>query len=100
MKKSVALMSMMALSMGMDITERGSVGSGKQPEPPKPKKPVVFKDSEGVEKMIKDYNLIMEGKSKKGTAKQERIKGKIHRWLDQGAIKEDDLKQDGKVQNI
>ena len=95
MKNSISLMSMMAIAsaMSMDITERGSVGSSKEPKPPEPKRPVAFKDSEGVERTIRDYNLIMEGKSKKGTAKQERIKGKIHRWLEQGGITEDDLKQ-------
>ena len=95
MKKSIALMSMMALAMGvegMGITERGSVGSGKKPEPPKPKEPILFKNQEGVLNTIKDYNLIVEGKSKKGAVKQSRVKSRVEKWLNDGWLKQEDLK--------
>ncbi len=94
MKKSIALMSMMALAMsteGMDITERGSVGSGIKPKLPEPKKHTPFNKEEGVLKMIKDYNLIKQGKSKKGINKQARIKRRVVEWLKSGMLNESDL---------
>ena len=53
-----------------------------------------FLESDGVIKMIKDYNEIIEGKSKKGLRKQNMIKAKINDWLKSGMLKETDLKQD------
>ena len=94
MKKSIALMSMMALAManeGMDITERGSVKSGKQPKRNEPRKHVPFNKEENVLKMIEDYNLIKQGKSKKGITKQARIKKRVGEWLKSGMLKEEDL---------
>jgi hypothetical protein len=98
MKKSSAL-SLMAFAMAMSattddsfaITERGNVGSGKQPKLPEPKKHVPFKKQEGVLKMIEDYNLIIQGKSKKGITKQSRIKKKVDEWLKSGMLDELDL---------
>lgn len=94
MKKSIALMSIMALAMsaeGMEVTQRGNVGSGRQPKLPKPKKHTPFKKQEGVLKMIEDYKLIKQGKSKKGISKQARIKNRIDKWLKSGMLDESDL---------
>ena len=93
MKKSIALMSMMALAMsaeGMDITERGSVASSK-PKRPEPRKHAPFNKQERVLKMIEDYKLIRQGKSKKGIIKQSRIKNKVDEWLKSGMLDESDL---------
>ncbi len=41
--------------------------------------------------MIKDYNLIKQGKSKKGINKQARIKRRVVEWLKSGMLNESDL---------
>ena len=87
-------MSMMGLAMSaesMNITERGSVGSGRKPKQPEPKKHIPFNKEEGVLKMIEDYNLIKQGKSKKGITKQARIKNRVDEWLKSGMLDESDL---------
>ena len=94
MKKSLVLMAMIAMGMseeGMEITERGNVGSGKQPKLPQRKKPLDFNKQEGVLNMINDYKLIIKNESKKGLKKQLRIKNKINKWLQDGFLKENDL---------
>jgi hypothetical protein len=98
MKKSSALGLIhfaMAMSATTDdsfaITERGNVGSGKQPKLPEPIKYTPFKNQEGVLKMIEDYNLIRQGKSKKGIVKQYRIKKRVDEWLKSGMLNETDL---------
>ena len=94
MKKSFALMSMMAMAMsaeGMVITERGSVGNGRQTKLPEIKEPLSFNKQEGVLNMINDYKLIIKNESKKGLKKQLRIKNKINKWLQDGFLKENDL---------
>ena len=98
MKKSSAL-GLMAFAMAMSattddsfaITERGNVGNGKQPKLPEPRKHTPFNKEEGVLKMIEDYNLIKQGKSKKGIIKQSRIKNKVDEWLKSGMLDESDL---------
>lgn len=95
MKKQIAMAGMMGLEMAMldqpdmyDITERDTTPKTK----PKPiKKPVPFNKEEGVLKMIEDYNLIRQGKSKKGITKQARIKNRIDEWLKSGMLEESDL---------
>jgi hypothetical protein len=94
MRKSFALMAMMAMAMsadGMGITERGRVGNGRQPKLPQRKKPLDFNKQEGVLNMINDYKLIIKNESKKGLKKQLRIKNKINKWLQDGFLKENDL---------
>ena len=84
-------MSIMALAMsgeGMKITESESVTSGKQPEP---RERTPFNKKKGVLKMIEDYNLIKQGKSKKGIIKQSRIKNKVDEWLKSGKLSESDI---------
>ena len=53
-----------------------------------------FKEQGNIPKMIEDYNLIVEGKSKKGKRKQAMIKSKIDKWLESGLLKESDIKQE------
>ena len=94
MKKSIYLMAMMSMAVsleGMEITERGSVVSGKQPKLPQRKNPLDFNKQEGVLSMINDYKLIIKNESKKGSRKQLRIKTKINKWLEDGFINEKDL---------
>ena len=50
-----------------------------------------FKEQEGIKKLIKDYQLIKAGKSKKGQLKQNRIIGKINWLIEQGILKTEDL---------
>lgn len=96
MKKSnaLALMSFAMMMSATDdtfaITERGNVGNDK-PKLPEPIKHVPFNKEEGVLKMIKDYNLIKQGKSKKGITKQARIKKRVDEWLKSGMLDESDL---------
>ena len=98
MKKSSAL-GLMAFAMAMSattddsfaITERGNVGNGKQPGPIKRKEPTPFNKQDGVLKMINDFKLIIEGKSKKNHLKQMRIKRKIDEWLEKGFLNLEDL---------
>ena len=95
MKKSSAL-GLMAFAMAMSATENGfkvteQVGSDKKPEPIKPREVIPFNQCEGVSNMIKDYNLIKQGKSKKGIIKQSRIKNKVDEWLKSGMLNESDL---------
>lgn len=89
----------LAIAMAMEamsatdfpITERGNLGTGREPKLSKPRKHTPFKENEGVLKMIEDYNLIRRGESKKGIFKQKRIKDKIDEWLKSGMLNEDDL---------
>ena len=53
---------------------------------------IPFKEQGNIPKIIEDYNLIVEGKSKKGIRKQNLIKSKIHNWIEKGLLKETDLK--------
>lgn len=98
MKKSRALGFLgfaLAMASAMEdsfpITERGNVGSGDDSKPNQPTGPTPFNKQDGVLKTIQDYNLILNGKSKKGKAKQSRIKSKVKEWLELGWIKESDL---------
>ena len=93
-------MMMSATDDTFEITKSGNVGKNKPklPEPrsnkpklPEPKKHVPFNKEEGVLKMIEDYNLIKQGKSKKGITKQARIKKRVDEWLKSGMLDESDL---------
>ena len=93
MKKSSAALQFMALAAmmsgsfeGCDTTETENIPKRKL------NKPLLFHKQEGVINTIKDYNLIIEGKSKKGVIKQARIKSKIEEWLTSGKLKEEHLK--------
>jgi hypothetical protein len=98
MKKSSAL-GVLAFAMAMSattddsfsITERGNTGNGKQPKLPEQRKHIPFNKEEGVLKMIEDYNLVKQGKSKKGIGKQSRIKKRVDEWLKSGMLDETDL---------
>tara|TARA_R110000803_G_scaffold10007_3_gene31082 strand:+ start:2383 stop:2685 length:303 start_codon:yes stop_codon:yes gene_type:complete len=52
-----------------------------------------FNKQEGVLNMIKDYNLIQKGESKKGSKKKFRIKKQVEQWLEKGWLNNDDLKK-------
>lgn len=95
MKKQVAMMGMMGMAMAMmdqpdmyDITDRNTTP---KPKPRPVKEPAPFKKQDGVLRMIKDYNLIKEGKSKKGIIKQNRIKEKVENWMKDGRLKHEDI---------
>ena len=90
------MLAMMASTMESQtntITGRGSIGTSRQPKLTEPRKHVPFKEEEGVLKMIEDYHLIKQGKSKKGIGKQNRIKNRINEWLKSGMLNEIDLKK-------
>jgi hypothetical protein len=97
MKKSIIGVIGMAMALGaaaddsFPITERGNTGKGRQPRRPEPRKHTPFNKQEGILKMIKDYNLIQQGKSKKGISKQSRIKTQVDEWLKSGMLKDTDL---------
>lgn len=96
MKNSNAL-GLMAFAMAMHSTVDSDVFSGrgkvsKKNTIEKPiKKPTPFNKQEGVLKMIKEYNLIAKGESKKGIIKQNRVKTKVDKWLIDGWLSEKDL---------
>lgn len=91
MKKNIALLAGMAALMHPDnlkIHEQGNVVTSK-PERRKPEIP--FKKEEGIQKLIKDYQLIKSGKSRKGNLKQNRIIEKVEGYLKNGLLKKEDL---------
>jgi len=99
MKKSAVIglmgfaIAMSANENGLNIVEQGNVGSGRNPEPIKPREVIPFNKSEGVINIINDYNLIKKGKSKKGITKQSRIKNKVDEWLKSGMLSESDIER-------
>lgn len=56
------------------------------PESPEPYQRPQFHEEEGIKRLIKDYNLIKSGKSKKGKSKQARIVTRIEQWLASGKL--------------
>ena len=73
------------------INERGSLGNGKQRNPPEINDYRPFNKQDGVLRTIKDYNLIKQGKSKKGIIKQSRIIKRINDWIKSGLLSQTDL---------
>lgn len=99
MKKSKALGFLAMASMfsaltsdSYEMTKQGNVGSSKEPDNTPPKEPTPFNKQEGILNLIKDYKLIKQGESKKGTVKQARTLSKIQELLDSGHLTEEDLK--------
>lgn len=96
--KKVARLGMLSLAMAAMMEQPEmyeEIDRPSKPIEPKPKKITPFKKEDGVVKMIKEYNLIKTGKSKKGVLKQTRIKNKVDDWLKSGMLKEYDLSQLG-----
>lgn len=99
MKKSSAL-ALMSFALAMSATtedafkiiERGNTGGNNPPKLP-PRKHIPFHEESGILKMIEDYNLIQQGKSKKGKIKQARIISKIEFYLESGSLTLEHLKQ-------
>jgi len=96
MKKSAYLSSILmmgAMMGGMgNAALYGSDITQPNPKPKEPFKPTPFHKQEGISKMIKEYNLIKKGLSKKGIAKQNRIISKIKIYLEKGNLTEEHLK--------
>lgn len=94
MKKSNALAtilmmgSMMSAGMGTGF-EQESIPNITLP-PPKPLKP--FKEQIGIVNLIKEYNLIKNGQSKKGKRKQSRTILKVDEMIEKGYLTKEDLK--------
>ena len=102
MKKNIGAllaiqMALMASSKnGFNDEEQFSVESVRNPEPINPREVIPFNQREGVINIIKDYNLIKEGKSKKGITKQSRIKNKVSEWLESGMLLKIDIENNAK----
>tara|TARA_R110000851_G_scaffold90604_1_gene197883 strand:- start:545 stop:823 length:279 start_codon:yes stop_codon:yes gene_type:complete len=92
MKKNIALLAMMALAISSGAEPINITKKSRESRRHKLTGHVPFKEEEGVLKMIEDYNLIKQGKSKKGAIKQNRIKSKINEWLKSGMLNKNDLK--------
>lgn len=80
-----------AQAMSGEIMTQGSVSTSRPKNPEPIKEPVPFKEQEGIKKLIQDYQLIRQGKSKKGQLKQNRIIKKIESYIDNGMLKESDF---------
>jgi hypothetical protein len=94
MKKSNALATilMMGAMMGEGMGtgfEEAAIPKITLP-PPTPLKS--FKEQDGIINLIKEYNLIKKGESKKGKMKQARIITKIEEMIEKGYLTKDDLK--------
>lgn len=93
-KKSSALAMMafaMSMEAGMSLTEQGSVNTSKKKIIPITPELRPFNKQEGILNLIKDYNLIKKGESKKGKRKQIRIINKIEQMITKGYLTEKDL---------
>jgi len=93
MKDNLKILTLGMMMASMESPTRAQDYNTSKPQKPtmliKPKKP--FNKRENVLKIIKDYNLIKEGKSKKGKLKQARIIAKIDKWIEDGLLKYSDL---------
>ena len=92
------MLSIMAMAMMMDpnpynITEKEITGNRLKINSANLKTALEFNKQEGVLNMIKDYNLIQKGESKKGSKKKFRIKKQVEQWLEKGWLTNDDLKK-------
>tara|TARA_R110000772_G_scaffold157282_2_gene268494 strand:+ start:605 stop:883 length:279 start_codon:yes stop_codon:yes gene_type:complete len=90
MKTVNSLLAMMMMSAMMD-PEFSPGKSSFNTYKPHHKVVLEFNKQEGVLNLIKDYKLIQEGKSKKGSRKQFRIKKQVEDWLEKGWLREIDL---------
>ena len=94
MRKSLYSLLMMGGILGGNMHQmmdtEPQVRKPKKKEPTEPQ--IAFHKQEAIAKMIKDYQDIKLGNSKKGTAKQARIVSKIDGYIKSGLLTLEQLK--------
>ena len=90
MKSKMLMLMAMALS-GVGMESYPSNEKKRLVNPLLHKDPHIFSKQEGIQNLIKDYKLIISGKSKKSLLKQSRIKIKINYFLEKGSLTIEDI---------